>query len=157
MKSAARTPGEYLDELGPERRRAVSAIREAILRGLPEGYAEVMDFGMIAYVVPLELCRDTYNGRPLMYAALASESRYVSVHLMGLYADPGARRAFEEAYRASGRRLDMGRACLRLRSLDDLPLDLIEGAVGAATPAEWVRACERSRAGGGRRRRAGGP
>ena len=162
VRSGAGTVGEYLDGLGPERRRAVSEIRGAILGALPDGYAEAMEFGMIAYVVPLERYPDTYNGRPLMYAAVSSERRYVSVHLMGLYADPDARRSFEEAYRASGRRLDMGAACLRLRSLDDLPLDLIAGAVAAAAPEEWIRIYERSRAAAGRRRPArrgpaGGP
>ena len=85
MKSSAATVGEYLEELAPERREAVSAVREVVLANLPDGYEERIDFGMIAYVVPLERYPKTYNDHPLMYAAIASEKKYVSVHLMNIY------------------------------------------------------------------------
>ena len=87
MKSGAATVSEYLEELTPERREAVSAVREVILANLPDGYEEMMDFGMIAYSVPLDRYPDTYNGHPLSYAAIASEKNYVSVHLMNIYGD----------------------------------------------------------------------
>ncbi len=145
MKSAATTVEQYLDELPEERRRAVSEVRAVILANLPEGYEEIMDFGMIAYVVPLSICPNTYNDHPLMYAALASEKSYISVHLMNIYADPEAQRWFVDSYRATGKRLDAGKSCVRFRKLEDLPLQLIGDAVARTPVDEWVRVYEASR------------
>ena len=145
MKSNAATVGEYLEELAPERREAVSAVREVVLANLPDGYEERIDFGMIAYVVPLERYPKTYNDHPLMYAAIASEKKYVSVHLMNIYGDPETQRWFVDSYRATGKRLDMGKSCVRFRSLDDLPLDLIGEAVARTPMEEWIRVYEAAR------------
>ena len=145
MKSEAKTVQEYLAELTPERRAAVSIVREVILANLPEGYEEVMDFGMVSYVVPLARYPKTYNGHPLQYAAIASEKRYVSVHLMGIYADAESQRWFVEKYRATGKKLDMGKACVRFKNLDDLPLDLIGQAVSRTSMEEWIRFYEAAR------------
>ena len=139
MKSGAATVAEYLDELPPERREAVSAVREVILANLPDGYEEMMDFGMIAYSVPLYRYPNTYNGHPLSYAGIASEKSYVSVHLMNIYSDADTERWFVDSYRATGKRLDMGKSCVRFRKLDDLPLDLIGEAVGRTPMEEWIR------------------
>ncbi len=145
MKSAAATVEEYLDELSPERREAVSTIREVILANLPDGYVEMMDFGMIAYSVPLERYPKTYNGHPLSYAGIASEKSYVSVHLMNIYGDPETERWFVDSYKATGKRLDMGKSCVRFRKLDDLPLELIGEAVSRIPMEEWIRRYEASR------------
>ncbi len=145
MKSGAATVEEYLDELTPERRGAVSAVREVILANLPDGYVETMDFGMIAYVVPLERYPETYNGHPLSYAGIASEKRYISVHLMNIYGSAEDEQWFVGRYRASGKRLDMGKSCVRFRKLDDLPLDLIGEAVGRTSMEEWIGRYEASR------------
>ena len=145
MKSGATTVSEYLEELSPERREAVSAVREVVLANLPDGYKEMMDFGMIAYSVPLERYPDTYNGHPLSYAAIASEKNYVSVHLMNIYSDAETQRWFVDSYRATGKRLDMGKSCVRFRKLDDLPLDLIGEAVGRTPVDEWIRNYEAAR------------
>lgn len=146
MRSDARTPQAYVDSLPPDRREAVARVREVILKNLPKGYAEVLDFGMLGYVVPLDRCPDTYNGHPLMYAALASQKQYMSVYLMCIYGDPKAEKWFREEYRKSGKRLDMGKSCIRFRSLDDLPLDLIGRAVARVPVDELVRIYEKFRA-----------
>ena len=99
LKSSAATVGEYLDQLTPERREAVSAVREVVLANLPDGYEEIMDFGMISYVVPLERYPKTYNGHPLSYAGIASEKRHVSVHLMNIYSDADTERWFVDSYK----------------------------------------------------------
>ena len=106
-------------------------MRELIQSRLPEGYAEQMDFGMICYVIPLETYPETYNGHPLMYAALASQKRHMAVYLMNIYGDEGTLRWFTEGYAASGKKLDMGKSCVRFKKLDDLPLELI----GTLSPA----------------------
>ncbi len=109
---------------------------ETILANLPAGYEESMTWGMPTYEVPLATYPDTYNGKPLMYAAFASQKRYMTVHLMGLDAasDPG--RSFREAYEERvGRPPDMGVGCVRFRRLEELPLDLI-GSQIASTGVE---------------------
>ena len=103
MKSSATTVDEYLEELTPERREAVSAVRDVVLANLPDGYEETIDFGMIAYVVPLKRYPKTYNGHPLSYAGIASEKSYVSVHLMNIYGDPETQRWFVDSYEATGK------------------------------------------------------
>ena len=143
--SKAATVEEYLDELPAERRQTVEAVRGVILNSLPDGYEEAMQFGMISYVVPLERYPKTYNRQPLSYAALASQKNYVSVYLMNIYGDPETERWFTERYRASGKRLDMGKSCVRFRKLDDLPLDLIAEAVAMTSVESFVQLYEASR------------
>lgn len=145
MRSDAATVEEYLEGLPEERREAVSAVRAVILERLPDGYEEEMRWGMISYEVPLAVQPDTYNGRPLMYAALASQKRHMAVYLSGVYADPGARRDFEEACRAAGKRMDMGKSCVRFRRLDDLPLDVIGEAVARYPVEAFIDLCRRAR------------
>ena len=145
MKSTATTVEEYLDGLTQDRREAVSTVRQTVLSNLPDGYEEMMDFGMIAYVVPLARVPKTYNGHPLMYAAISSEKNYVSVHLMNVYADPETTQWFVERYNATGKKLDMGKSCVRFRKLEDLPLDLIGEAVARTPMGQWIAVYEASR------------
>ena len=125
MQSKAATVDEYLSELPDERRNAIGKVRQTILDNLPQGYEEAMNWGMITYQVPLETCPDTYNGQPLMYAALASQKNHMAVYLTGIYMSEEARSRFEAAYKATGKRLDVGKSCVRFRKLEDLPLQLI--------------------------------
>jgi hypothetical protein len=125
MRSDAGTVEGYLAALPADRREAIEAVRAVILENLPSGYSEVMNWGMITYEVPLEIYPDTYNGQPLMFAALASQKNYMAVYLTGIYMSDAARDAFEKAYRATGKRFDVGRSCVRFRKLEDLPLELI--------------------------------
>lgn len=143
--SKATTVAAYLKELPPEQRAVVSTVRDVILKNLPEGYEEGMLWGMIAYGVPFPRFRDTYNKHPLNYAALAAQKNYYAVYLMSAYTSPGTDRSFREAYKATGKKLDMGKSCVRFKTLDDLPLDLI-GKTVAATPVEaWIEIYLKSR------------
>ena len=149
MRSDALTVDEYLAELPPERRDAIAVVRRTALDSLPDGYCETMDFGMISYVIPLEDYPKTYNKHPLMLAALASQKRYMAVYLNNIYSDADTERWFLDAYHASGKKLDMGKSCVRFKTLDDLPLDLIGRAI-ARTPAyEFIALYEASRRKGG--------
>jgi hypothetical protein len=143
--SKARTVGEYLKALPPERREAVSAVRKTILDNLPKGYEESMQSGMIGYTVPLSRFPETYNGAPLMYAALGAQKNYSSVYLMGVYADPETRKWFEEAYRKADKTLDMGQSCVRFKTLDDVPLDVIGEAIARTPVAEFIGRYEAAR------------
>ena len=147
MRSDAATVEEYLASLPDDRRRALAEVREVVLANLPGGYEEAMNWGMITYQVPLERHPDTYNGRPLMYAALASQKRHMAVYLTGVYADEEAREAFLTRYRDTGKRLDMGKSCVRFRRLDDLPLEVVGEAIAAFDVDEFIARSERARAG----------
>ena len=91
MQSDAATVQQYLAELPEDRRPTVEAVRQVVLDHLPGGFEEVMQYGMISYVVPLERYPDTYNGQALAMASLASQKRHLSLYLMGVYGDAGRR------------------------------------------------------------------
>lgn len=140
------TVEEYIAGLPEERAEQIARLRELILQRLPEGYAEEMDFGMIAYVIPLETYPNTYNGHPLMYAALASQKRHMSLYLMNVYGDDETLRWFTGGFAAAGKKLDMGKACVRFKKLDDLPLQLIGEAIARTPAGEYIACYEASRA-----------
>ena len=128
-RTEAHTVNGYLSELPPERREAIDALRRVILDHLPEGFEESMQFGMIGYVIPLERYPVTYNQQPLMYAALASQKNYMSLYLMNIYGDAEDRQWFIDEFRASGKRLDMGKSCIRFKKLEELPIELVGKAI----------------------------
>ena len=150
-QSTAKTVEKYLAELSPERSEAISAVRQVILDHLPAGYEEVMQYGMISYVIPLESYPITYNKLPLTYASLASQKNYMSLYLMNVYGDPEVEQWFTEGYRASGKKLDMGKSCVRFKKLEDLPLQLIGEVIARTTAADFIERYELS---GGSRRSA---
>jgi len=125
VSSSAQSVDQYIAELLADRREAIVAVRDVVRRNLPAGFEEGIEFGMIAWYVPLERFPDTYNGRPLGLAALASQKQYMSLYLNTVYGDPQLAEWFTTRYAESGKRLNMGKSCLRFRSLDDLPLDII--------------------------------
>lgn len=131
MKSETTSVDAYLAELPPNRRPTIEAVREEILRRLPDGYEETMGFGMIAYVVPLEIYPDTYNKQPLMYAALANQKNHMAVYLSAIYGSDSHRAEFEAAYAATGKRYDCGKSCVRFRTIDDLPLAVVGDAIAS--------------------------
>lgn len=130
MQSNASTVTEYLDSLPEDRREQISKVRDVIIENLPDGYVESMNWGMIAYEVPLSVVSDTYNKKPLMYAALASQKNHMAIYLSAIYADELLKEKFEADYKATGKKLDMGKSCVRFKSLDQLPLEVIGWAIG---------------------------
>ena len=145
MQSQAKTVEKYLDSLEPERREAIQKVRELISESLPPGYKEAMAWGMISYQVPLEVYPVTYNKQPLMATALASQKNHMAVYLMSIYADEARRAKFEADYRATGKRYDVGKSCVRFRKLDDLPLDVIREAVASLQMDELIELAEKSK------------
>lgn len=149
-RSAATTVDQYLAELPPERRAVVSKVRELVLRNLPAGYEERMNWGMISYEIPLERYPDTYNGQPLAYVALAAQKSYYALYLNCVYAGGERDAALRDAFEAAGKKLDMGKSCLRFRRVDDLALDAVGGVVASTPPEAYIALYEASREGGRR-------
>jgi hypothetical protein len=142
--SKAATVDEYLAELPEDRRAVVSAVREVVLRNLPAGYRESMAFGMIGYGIPLERYPDTYNGQPLAYAALAAQKNYYALYLLSAYTGD-QQKAVRDAFDAAGKKLDMGKSCVRFKKLDDLPLDAIGRIIASTPPEKYIAQYEAAR------------
>lgn len=147
MQSKAKSVEDYLSELDDTRCEAISTVRNVVLENLPDGYEEMMLFGMITYAVPLSTFPDTYNKQPLMYAALASQKRHMALYLTNVYGDGSLEAWFRERYKATGKRLDMGKSCVRFRNLDDLPLDLVGETIAMTPIDEFLEIYKASRTG----------
>ena len=147
LQSQAKTVSDYLAEPPGDRRPALEAVRRVILENLPDGYEESMQYGMIGYCVPLSRYPVTYNGAPLNYVALASQKNHMALYLMGCYGDDRLARWFGKEFRKSGKKLDMGKSCVRFKGLDDLPLDLTGEAVAQMPVDDFIALYERSREG----------
>lgn len=132
---SALTVTQYLRSLDPDRRKILSAVRKAVNDSLPEGYVEGVTYGIIAWSIPLSTFPDTYNGQPLCCAALAANKNYNSLHLMGAAYGSKQKAFLRQEFEKRGKRFDMGQGCLRFRTLDDLPLDVI-GEVIKRVPAK---------------------
>ena len=135
FQGKAKTVAEYLDALPPERRAVVSKVRSLVKKHLPKGYKEGMGWGVITYAVPLKVLPDTYNGQPLSYVAIAALKNDYAVYLMNVYSDAKKAKWLAGEFKKRGKKLDMGKSCLRFKALDDLPLDVI-GEVIASTPMD---------------------
>ncbi len=144
-ESKATTIAEYMEELEPERRALVGALREVTLANLPEGYDERFRQGIISYVIPLDRYPKTYNKRPLVYVSLASQKNYVSLYLMGVYGSEAVRAWFLDEWERTGKRLDMGKSCVRFRTEEDIPLELIGQAIARVSVEDYLEIYEASR------------
>lgn len=144
--SHATTVDEYLAELPAERRDVMSAVRDVVLRNLPDGYRESMQYGMIGYDIPLARYPNTYNGQPLCYAGLAAQKHHYSLYLMCAYGDERASDWLASEFRKAGKKLEMGKSCVRFRTLDDLPLDAIGRFIAHTPPDAFIARYESARA-----------
>jgi hypothetical protein len=145
-QSTATTVEAYLDELPGDRRATVEAVRAVVLEHLPAGFEEGIQYGMIGYYVPLTRYPTTYNGEPLGIAALANQKRYISLYLMGIYANDADAWWFREQWTLSGKRLDMGKSCVRFKNLDDVPLDVVGAAIARVSVDDFIADYEQARA-----------
>jgi len=144
-RSSATTPEAYLAELPSERRADIAAVRDVIRKNLPEGYGESVNWGMISYGVPLERYPNTYNKQPLCYVGLAAQKNYNALYLMRVYGDKAQEKRLRDAFKKAGKKLDMGKSCVRFKKAEDLPLDTI-GEIVASTPVDkWIAVYESSR------------
>ena len=145
VSSAAKTVGEYLKGLPPERRRTVAAVRKLIRDNLPKGYRETMRYGMIGYEIPLAEYPDTYNGQPLVYVALAAQKSACSLYLNCVFVDESRNQRLRDAFARAGKKLDMGKSCIRFKSVEDLESSAIAAEIARTSPARFIEQYEKSR------------
>lgn len=143
--SKAATVAQYLAELPVDRRAEIEKVRDIVNAALPAGYREGIGYGMIGWVIPLETYPTTYNGQPAVYAGLAAQKNYNSLYLNCVYASPDRTERLNAAFAAAGKKLDMGKSCIRFQRADDLPLDYIASEIASATPDQYIRMCEQAR------------
>ena len=151
---AATTVAEYLAALPADRRAAVSAVRKVINDNLPDGYEEGMQFGMIGWYVPLSLYPTGYGDNPkvpLPLIGLASQKSGMVLHCIGLYMNPTLSTWFTEQYKKSGKKLDMGKGCVRFKKLEDLALDVVSRTVARVSVKEHVASYQAARGRAARR------
>lgn len=148
MKIEANTPEDYLAQVPEERKPYFEQLRQIILENLPEGFAEMMGYDMIAYSVPLSRYPDGYHCDPkvpLPFMNLASQKNFIAFYHMGLYAQPDLVAWFQEAYpKHAKRKLDMGKSCIRFKKMDDIPYELIGELVQKMSAEEWIDLYERA-------------
>ena len=144
MQSKAQTVNDYLAALPDDRRAAIEGVRKVIRKNLPKGYEEGMQYGMIGYHVPHKLYPPGYHcdpKQPLPFAALASQKNYMSVYLM-CYMDEKMDKWLRAAWAKSGKKLDMGKSCIRFKKVDDLALEVIGEAIARVPAAEYIELYE---------------
>ena len=140
-KSTATTVQYYLTSLPPDRREAISAVRKVILANLPKGYEECMTYGMIGYVVPHSIFPAGYHcdpKTPLPFANLGSQKNHMAIYLMTVYGDKATEQWFRKAWQATGKKLDMGKACVRFKKIEDVPLEVIGQAIARVPVKQYV-------------------
>lgn len=123
----------------------VESLRNTILQHLPEGYEEGMQYGMVGYYVPFSRLAETYNGQPLGYVGLGNQKNYVSLHLNYIYTDEDALLRLQQGFREAGKKLDMGKSCLRFKKPDSIPHDVIGEAVASLSVDEYIEIYQASR------------
>lgn len=147
MKSSATSVDAYLADLPEARRSAIEGVRKVILANLDRDYEEGIQYGMIGYYIPHRVYPAGYHcdpKQPLQFAALASQKAYMSLYLMCIYGNETQRSWFEEAWARSGKKLNMGKSCVRFKKLDDLALDVIGEAIRRVPAHSYIASVETS-------------
>lgn len=147
MISNAATPEEYINSLPVERKQAVIKLRETVLKNLPKGFAEEINYGMLGYVVPHSIYPEGYHCNPklpLPFMNIASQKNFIAVYHMGIYSDKKLLEWFTADYKKiSKTKLDMGKSCIRFKKIDQIPFELIGELCTKISPQQWIAVYEK--------------
>lgn len=147
MQSKAATPDEYIEQMPADRKEAFKKLRAVIKKNLPKGFKEEMSYGMIGYVVPHSKYPAGYHCNPelpLPFMNIASQKNFIAIYNMGIYGSPALLKWFTEAHtKASPKKLDMGKSCIRYKNMQDIPFELIGQLASKITPDEWIAQYEK--------------
>jgi uncharacterized protein DUF1801 len=145
MQSKATTVAQYLAELPEDRREAIEAVRQVVLKNLDKDYEEGIQYGMIGYYVPHRVYPPGYHcdpKQPLPFAGLASQKNHMALYLMCVYGDTEHAKWFQQAWAKTGKKLDMGKSCVRFTKLENLALDVIGEAIKRVPAKKYIEYCE---------------
>jgi len=142
MQYKVKTVEEYLDAIPEERKPYLNKLRDTILENLPEGFKEEINYGMIGYVVPHSIYPDGYHTSPkdpLPFANIASQKNFIGFYHMGIYSDPELLEWFQTEYAKRCKyKLDMGKSCVRLKKMEDIPYDLVAELIKKVSVQNWI-------------------
>ncbi len=148
MTSAANSVKQYIDELPEDRRATIVKLQKVIKKNLPKGFEECISYGMVGYVVPHKLYPSGYHCNPklpLPFLSFASQKNSINIYHMGVYGDPKLLKWFQEEHaKASVKKLDMGKSCMRYKKPEDIPFELIGELCQKMTPTDWINLYEKN-------------
>jgi hypothetical protein len=143
--SNVKTPTQYIASLPADRAKTITTVRALVNKHIPRGYDECLVWGTIGWTIPLSRYPDTYNKQPITYVALSSQKNYCSLYLMSAYLGSTQLEQLRAAFRAAGKKLNMGKCCVNFKSPDDLPLEAIGKLISAISSEKWIEIYEQSR------------
>lgn len=145
VSSKAQTVKQYLAELPDDRRKDITKLVNLVRKHLPKGYEEVMARGMVGYQVPMSVSGPTYNNQPIGPVAIAAQKHHISLYLLSIYASRELTTEFKKRWLASGKKLDMGKSCIRFKAIEQADLETIAWAVGLLNPVEFSEMYQNAR------------
>ncbi|MFG0284621.1 MAG: DUF1801 domain-containing protein [Phycisphaerales bacterium JB039] len=160
MPTKPTTVKQYLDALPPDRRAAIEAIRKVILDNLDPACEERIQYGMIGYCVPHSVYPAGYHcdpAQPLPFASIASQKGHMALYLCNIYMDPAEAEWFRAAWTKGGRKLDMGKSCVRFKKLEDVPLDVVGKVIKRTSARKLIKLYEANLPATARKRAAAAP
>jgi len=156
MQSKATTVEAYLASLPEDRSAAIQAVRQVIIANLDKDYEEGMHYGMIGYFVPHRVYPPGYHcdpTQPLPFAGLGSQKNHLAIYLMCIYGSPAEEMWFRAAWAKSGKKLDLGKSCIRFKRIEDLPLEVIGETIRRVPAAKFIADYESARTAGAAKRK----
>ncbi len=148
MTSTAQYVSDYMDALPQERKVPMQALRETILKNIPQGFEETMSYGMIGYVVPHSIYKAGYHcnpSLPLPFMNIASQKNFIAVYHMGIYADEALMTWFKDEYaKVCKGKLDMGKSCIRFKKIEEIPVALIGKLASKISAKQWIDMYEKA-------------
>jgi hypothetical protein len=144
-RTSATSVTDYIASLPKQQADAIAAVRKVLRANVPKGFEESMSTTGITYSIPLSRYPKTYNKQPLMYAAVAAQKNYCALYLLSAYGHEPHAKELREAFKTAGKKLDMGKSCIRFKTADDLELEVIGRLIGSITPEKWIEIYEASR------------
>lgn len=146
MQSTALTPQEYLSNLPDDRKEVMQKLRNSIKNNIPNGFEEVMSYGMLGFVVPHNIYPNGYHCDPILplpFMNLASQKNFIALYHMGIYANEKLLNWFVAEYpKHCKSKLDMGKSCIRFKKIDDIPFELIGELASKVSVTEWIKTYE---------------
>jgi hypothetical protein len=147
MQSKDKTVPEYLASLPEDRRSALEAMRKVIKKHIDKSFVEGMQYGGLSYFLPHSRYPAGYlcdPKEPLPFAGIISQKNHIGLYLFCIYCSPEEEAAFRKDWLASGKKLDMGKSCVRVKKLEDVPLDVLARMLERVTARKFVAAYERA-------------
>ena len=143
--SNVKTPAQYIASLPADRAKTIATVRAFVNKHIPRGYDECLVWGTIGWTIPLSRYPDTHNQQPICYVALSSQKNYCVLYLFGPFRSASQLAELKAAFKAEGKKLNMGKCCVNFQSPDGLPLEAIGKLISAISSEKWIEFYEQSR------------